>query len=457
LAQGKPPSRLKVYILSRAWDSLCFGLVVVVGAQRLNRMTAFMDMSNYGAFNPKAAEFVPGHTWGVPGPVGVSGSLFPGSSRGLNPPSPDRAVRPPPGLGGSLAGTVAENIGAAQAGLVDLFPPGLSSSAASESTLVPDFLSHLASVLAADTTGTPNKAVAAMPTPPSPNHGGDATREWSYTFGNSLRSFVDDKSLQRMAPPGLESTSAGSEENQEERTSDSSHHDESPAFEEEEGTMLPPSAGSNFSHTQSACRWHRSANTVGVVSEDGHVFTKTAIGRQKMCLGSRGRPVELAALCMVFDESLRCGGTHRYHYRILDGEVGAADGAGFVFDSKVRRNNIQRMRSVFLNQRGCVCIRDHERVKKLGVRLPPLGAGMSLALHIDLDALYLQFIVYSAEGNPIGMADVSVGGFFWSEEGSQNNGSSNCRAEAKKASEMQLPGSGFFCAVVTKEVSVGLA
>mmetsp|Transcript_29407 Transcript_29407/g.74581 ORF Transcript_29407/g.74581 Transcript_29407/m.74581 type:complete len:160 (-) Transcript_29407:88-567(-) len=159
---------------------------------------------------------------------------------------------------------------------------------------------------------------------------------------------------------------------------------------------------------------------------------------------------------MVFDESLRCGGMHHFHYRILDGEVGAADGAGFVFDSKVRRNNIQRMRSVFLNQRGCVCIRDHERVKKLGVRLPPLGAGMSLALNIDLDSLYLQFLVYAADGSTIGMAEVSVGGFFGADANTQP-GPLSCSAQARKAADMQPPSSGFFCAVVTKEVSVGLA
>mmetsp|Transcript_53062 Transcript_53062/g.152982 ORF Transcript_53062/g.152982 Transcript_53062/m.152982 type:complete len:391 (-) Transcript_53062:123-1295(-) len=205
---------------------------------------------------------------------------------------------------------------------------------------------------------------------------------------------------------------------------------------------------------ETTCRWHKSANTVGIVSEDGHVFTKTTSGRQKVCMGSRGRPIELAPLCMVFDESLRCGGTHCFNYQILEGELGAADGAGFVFDSKVRRNNIQRMRSVFLNQRGCVCIRDHERVKKLGVRLPPLGAGMSLGLQIDLDSLYMQFIVFSVDGRAIGSAEVSVGGFFGAGVGIPRS----CGMEVGRSmdgNEWQ-PGSGFFCAVVTKEVSVGL-
>mmetsp|Transcript_10809 Transcript_10809/g.24412 ORF Transcript_10809/g.24412 Transcript_10809/m.24412 type:complete len:404 (+) Transcript_10809:69-1280(+) len=186
------------------------------------------------------------------------------------------------------------------------------------------------------------------------------------------------------------------------------------------------------------CRWHESAKTVGVVSGDGHVFTKVGTKR-KVCMRSQGTPVELAAICMVFDETLRCGGMHNYNYRILNGELGSADGAGFVFDSKVRRKNIQQMRSVFLNQRGCICVRDHEHVRKVGAQLPPLMAGMSLNLHINLDSFYLQFQVYGIDGILSGCADISLVGCF----------SGNCVGESFQ--------SGFFCAVVTKEISVSLA
>lgn len=188
----------------------------------------------------------------------------------------------------------------------------------------------------------------------------------------------------------------------------------------------------------SQCRWHKSANTVGVVSADGHIFTKTA-GCRKVVMSSRGTPMELSSICMVFDESLRKGGLHRYHYQILDGELGVADGAGFVFDTQVRRNNIQRMRSVFLNQRGCVCLRDRGHVSRLGVQLPPLGVGMWLIMQIDLDSLYLQFHILSAEGYLIGAADVSLDGLFHTDGAGEPLHS------------------GFFCAVVTRDISVALA
>merc|ERR1719412_2358773 len=104
-------------------------------------------------------------------------------------------------------------------------------------------------------------------------------------------------------------------------------------------------------------------------------------------MGNKGVSVAVSSICMVYDESLRCGGIHQYNYQILNGQVGAADGAGFVFDSKVRRNNIQRMRSVFLNQRGRICLRNNQQVTKLRAQLPPLTVGVCLTLLIDLDSM----------------------------------------------------------------------
>lgn len=378
-----------------------------------------MTMPDMGSFNPMAAEFVPGHIWGEPAISDTKPDEGPPLHWGE--PKPDSSSDDaPPGLGG-------------------LFGSSAWRSAWSLPSDTPAKVSHLSSLFLA-------KADEDSKTAPG--------LEWADWSTSSYFSSSDLPAVN--APPGL----GGREED----VLDDSVHStplmqaQTADWDEElEAAPLRISAtSSGFAPGDSRCRWHRSANTVGVVSEDGHVFTKTASGRKKLCVGSRGRPVELAALCMVFDESLRCGGMHHFHYRILDGEVGAADGAGFVFDSKVRRNNIQRMRSVFLNQRGCVCIRDHERVKKLGVRLPPLGAGMSLALNIDLDSLYLQFLVYAADGSTIGMAEVSVGGFFGADANTQP-GPLSCSAQARKAADMQPPSSGFFCAVVTKEVSVGLA
>eukprot|EP00747_Dinoflagellata_sp_TGD_P180720 gnl/TRDRNA2_/TRDRNA2_33654_c0_seq1.p1 gnl/TRDRNA2_/TRDRNA2_33654_c0~~gnl/TRDRNA2_/TRDRNA2_33654_c0_seq1.p1 ORF type:complete len:358 (-),score=58.71 gnl/TRDRNA2_/TRDRNA2_33654_c0_seq1:119-1192(-) len=192
----------------------------------------------------------------------------------------------------------------------------------------------------------------------------------------------------------------------------------------------------------SKCRWHKSAETVGIVSQDGHVFTKQA-GPRRTRFNNRGPELELSSICMVFDSSLRCGGVHQYTYQILGGEICPADGAGFVFDSKVRRNNIQRMRSVFLNQRGRICLRNNQQVTKLQVQLPPLAPHMTLVLLVNLDALVITFRVSDSLGMVDCAADVHLGGLF-------DFGSLSPQAAGDEIR------SGFFCAVVTGDISVGL-
>jgi len=202
---------------------------------------------------------------------------------------------------------------------------------------------------------------------------------------------------------------------------------------------------SNFTHTEGhkqwhvpatrECRWHGSASSVGNLSSDGHVFTKFPVAA-KPSLSRQGEALNLAPICMVYDHMLRCGGIHEYNYQLLDGQLGKADGVGFVFDSKLRRNNIQRMRSVFLNQRGQICVRNLGSVTKLHAHLPAFVPGMSLSLQVDLDNLFLQFVVFDVAGMAIGMESVSLQGIFVGSE--------------------KVVQSGFFCAVVTQEVSVSL-
>jgi len=187
----------------------------------------------------------------------------------------------------------------------------------------------------------------------------------------------------------------------------------------------------------SSCRWHKSAETVGIISNDGHLFTKEA-GPRRSRVSDRGARVELASICMVFDSSLRTGGVHQYCYQIMEGELGAADGAGFVFDSKVRRNNIQRMRAVFLNQRGRICLRNNQQVTKLQAQLPRLMVGSVLMLLVDLDSLMARFEVTSPGGMPSGSANVSLAALF------------------EPGHEAHLR-SGFFCAVVTGSITIGIS
>jgi len=202
----------------------------------------------------------------------------------------------------------------------------------------------------------------------------------------------------------------------------------------QEPAAAPETLSRSVKGQSAQCRWHASAGTVGTISADGHVFTKNK-SSQKVVLNGQGMPMELSTICMVFDSTLRQRGKHVYNYQILSGELGAADGAGFVFDSKVRRNNIQQMRTVFLNKRGVICIRNRADVHKLKAKLPPLEAGMCLTLDVDLDKHHLTFAVSNAKGESA-VAEVALEGLF----------------DISKVSFQ----SGFFCAVVTKEISVSL-
>lgn len=186
-----------------------------------------------------------------------------------------------------------------------------------------------------------------------------------------------------------------------------------------------------------AARWHKSAESVGELSEEDHVFTKNAGPRLKRTHVS-GAGYELATICMVFDASLRCGGAHTYRFCFLDGELGPADGAGFVFDTKVRRRPLGQMHAVFLNQRGFVCLRKGQQVSRLPVQLPRLTLGMKLTMRVNLDRYSARFDITDPSGTLKGSADVGLEGLF---EGEPQG--------------VQLR-SGFFCAVVTGNITVGL-
>merc|ERR1719469_280894 len=134
---------------------------------------------------------------------------------------------------------------------------------------------------------------------------------------------------------------------------------------------------------------------------------------------------------MVFDSSLRYGGTHSYRFMLIEGDLGLADGAGFVFDTRVRRRPLGQMRAVFLNQRGIVCLRRGKHVSKLPVQLPRMAIGMQLTLSVNLDCLSARFEVMDAFGHVLGSADV------WLHSLLETN---------MRETELR---SGFFCAVVT--------
>jgi hypothetical protein len=128
---------------------------------------------------------------------------------------------------------------------------------------------------------------------------------------------------------------------------------------------------------------------------------------------------------------------HRYQFNFMDGELGVADGAGFVFDTRVRHRPLPQMRAVFLNQRGYVCLRKGHKVSKLPVQLPRLAVGMQLVLLVNIDRLCARFDISDDAGVVKGSADITFEDLFDDVPGERIR-------------------SGFFCALVTSGITVGL-
>jgi len=182
-------------------------------------------------------------------------------------------------------------------------------------------------------------------------------------------------------------------------------------------------------------KWHSSALSVGDLYQDGHVFVKTEVGPKK----NHAHGVVLSSLCMIFERRLALGGLHTYSYSIIGGSVGNADGCGFVLDTKIRRNNIQRVRSVFLNKHGQICLRNLDKITKLPSCLPKLTVGSNITLRVDLDRATATFKMEDQFQNCTGFADVSFADLV-KDIGIEGN----------------APVAGFFCAVLTGNTTVSI-
>lgn len=203
--------------------------------------------------------------------------------------------------------------------------------------------------------------------------------------------------------------------------------------------------GNRDSEVTTSSQWHSSALSAGTISEDGHVFTKAQAGPVK----NHSNGMTLSSLCMLFERSLRFGGTHWYSYTICEGIVGAADGVGFVFDSRIRRTNIQRMRSIFLNRHGQVCIRNMDVITKLQCSLPKLSEGTTVYFMVDLDNSYAAFRMVDEYGSCLGSADFSFAGLITPVGASPTEQPREQRGALRAQT-------GFFCAIVTGRITVAL-
>merc|ERR1719188_2082748 len=142
--------------------------------------------------------------------------------------------------------------------------------------------------------------------------------------------------------------------------------------------QLPPADGPPLGSLH--C-FHREAAGFGAVSPDFRVFTKG--------------PAFAGRLSVVSEGEVHMGGVHRYLVQFTSGELSRADGVGFVFASQLPcPKNIQRICSIFVNQRGMICMRIFGDVIKAPAHVKPLKIGDWIEMAIDLESRVANFNIW---------------------------------------------------------------
>merc|ERR1719446_675152 len=140
--------------------------------------------------------------------------------------------------------------------------------------------------------------------------------------------------------------------------------------------------------------FHQETKHMGLVDFDFRQFTKgphTTDGRAIPKNGYEGR------LSMVTESPVHNGGVHRYYVQFLSNcsELSPADGVGFVFSSKLPcAKNVQKIVSVYLNQRGCTCLRVFDTIVRGPSLKRPLELGDWIEMTIDLTAMSVRFNIW---------------------------------------------------------------
>lgn len=202
--------------------------------------------------------------------------------------------------------------------------------------------------------------------------------------------------------------------------------------------FVPCSGGNTQPEMEGAVskkEWHAAAKTVGHVSECGHIFMY-APGPKRKRMSDKGEVFELSRLVTLSDCQHVQGGQHDYAFAVMGGQLGRADGAGFTFDTMLRRRSIKEMRAIFFNQWGTICLRNNNHIDKLPFQLPRLQVGTQLNLHVDLKRGVVSFTM---------------------QHGYQSTGFAEVYLEQYWEDYKEVcVGGGFFCAVVSGECSVSL-
>ena len=130
--------------------------------------------------------------------------------------------------------------------------------------------------------------------------------------------------------------------------------------------------------------FHKEVRGFGLASNDLRQFTK-------------GQDYE-GRLSVISGSEVQKGGVQRYLMQFSYGELTKADGIGFVFASRVPcAKNIQKIVSVFVNQRGRICMRVFGDILKAKKHVRALQVGDWVEMVVDLENSIATFKVWPYE------------------------------------------------------------
>lgn len=135
--------------------------------------------------------------------------------------------------------------------------------------------------------------------------------------------------------------------------------------------------------------FHPETRDMGVVAPDFRQFSK---------VGYEGR------LSVVSEREVHTDGVQRYLVQFTAGELSRADGVGFVFSPRLPcAKNIQRIVSIFVNQRGRICMRVFADIVRASAYVKPLELGDWVEMAIDLEERIATFNIWprSPTGWPV--------------------------------------------------------
>lgn len=169
---------------------------------------------------------------------------------------------------------------------------------------------------------------------------------------------------------------------------------------EASANVLPNASGlAGTKHT-----FHQETKGMGMVRPDFRQFTK---------VGYEGR------LSVVSESQVHQDGLQRYLVQFTAGELSRADGVGFVFSQRLPcAKNIQRIVSIFVNQRGQICMRAFAEIERAEAYVKPLELGDCVEMAVDLSQQVCTFNVLPAwsvaswpvmAGRPVSTAEFSCG------------------------------------------------